>query len=67
MNRKNWKFSSGDLKERALWDKYQKAYEEAINETSTEYAPWHILPADQKCFTRLTACQIITQTLEKWI
>ncbi|MET7036747.1 polyphosphate kinase 2 family protein [Elizabethkingia miricola] len=62
---KNWKFSSGDLKERALWDKYQKAYEEAINETSTEYAAWHILPADQKWFTRLTACQIITQTLEK--
>ncbi|AQW94463.1 polyphosphate--nucleotide phosphotransferase [Elizabethkingia anophelis] len=62
---KNWKFSSGDLKERALWDKYQKAYEEAINETSTEYAPWHILPADNKWFTRLTACQIITQTLEK--
>lgn len=62
---KNWKFSSGDLKERALWDKYQKAYEEAINETSTEHAPWHILPADNKWFTRLTACQIITQTLEK--
>ncbi|XJR86967.1 polyphosphate kinase 2 family protein [Elizabethkingia anophelis] len=62
---KNWKFSSGDLKERAFWDKYQKAYEEAINETSTEYAPWHILPADNKWFTRLTACQIITQTLEK--
>ncbi|MYZ60088.1 polyphosphate kinase 2 family protein [Elizabethkingia anophelis] len=62
---KNWKFSSGDHKERALWDKYQKAYEEAINETSTEYAPWHILPADNKWFTRLTACQIITQTLEK--
>ncbi|HAY3535517.1 polyphosphate kinase 2 family protein [Elizabethkingia anophelis] len=62
---KNWKFSSGDLKERALWDKYQKAYEEAINKTSTEYAPWHILPADNKWFTRLTACQIITQTLEK--
>lgn len=62
---KNWKFSSGDLKERALWDKYQKAYEEAINETFTEYAPWHILPADNKWFTRLTACQIITQTLEK--
>ncbi|MDV3951973.1 polyphosphate--nucleotide phosphotransferase [Elizabethkingia anophelis] len=62
---KNWKFSSGGLKERALWDKYQKAYEEAINETSTEYAPWHILPADNKWFTRLTACQIITQTLEK--
>ncbi|XJR90912.1 PPK2 family polyphosphate kinase [Elizabethkingia anophelis] len=62
---KNWKFSSGDLKEKAFWDKYQKAYEEAINETSTEYAPWHILPADNKWFTRLTACQIITQTLEK--
>ncbi|MDV3559640.1 polyphosphate--nucleotide phosphotransferase [Elizabethkingia anophelis] len=62
---KNWKFSLGDLKERAFWDKYQKAYEEAINETSTEYAPWHILPADNKWFTRLTACQIITQTLEK--
>ncbi|WP_407483559.1 PPK2 family polyphosphate kinase [Elizabethkingia meningoseptica] len=61
---KNWKFSSGDLKERALWDDYQKAYEEAVNETASEYAPWYVLPADQKWFTRLTACQIITDTLE---
>lgn len=61
---KNWKFSSADLKERALWDKYQKAYQEAIHETATDYAPWHILPADKKWFTRMVACQIIIDALE---
>lgn len=62
---KNWKFSSGDLKERARWDDYQKYYEEAIKETSREYAPWHVLPADKKWFTRVAAIQIIIETLEK--
>lgn len=61
---KNWKFSSADLKERALWDEYQKAYQEAIHETATDYAPWHILPADKKWFTRMAACQIIIDALE---
>lgn len=61
---KNWKFSSADMKERALWDKYQVAYEEAINETSTDYAPWYVLPADNKWFTRIAACQIIIDALE---
>ncbi|PVX49924.1 polyphosphate:AMP phosphotransferase [Balneicella halophila] len=61
---KNWKFSSADMNERALWDDYQKAYEDAINETSKDYAPWYILPADKKWFTRMTACQIIIEALE---
>lgn len=61
---KNWKFSSSDIKERALWKDYQDAYEDAINETSKDYAPWHILPADQKWLTRLAACQIINKTLK---
>jgi PPK2 family polyphosphate:nucleotide phosphotransferase len=61
---KNWKFSAADMAERALWDKYQKAYEEAINETSSKHAPWHIVPADNKWFARLTAIQIIIQELK---
>lgn len=62
---KNWKFSHGDLEERALWEDYQNCYEEAINETSKDYAPWYVLPADEKWFTRVAAIQIIIDTLEK--
>ncbi|ROI00583.1 polyphosphate kinase 2 family protein [Chryseobacterium daecheongense] len=62
---KNWKFSLGDLPERALFDEYMKAYETAINETSKEYAPWYVLPADDKWFARVAAIQIIIDTLEK--
>lgn len=62
---KNWKFSIGDLPERALFDEYMKAYETAINETSKEYAPWYVLPADDKWFARVAAIQIIIDTLEK--
>jgi PPK2 family polyphosphate:nucleotide phosphotransferase len=62
---KNWKFSVNDLKERALWDKYMKAYEEAINHTSTEYAPWYIIPADNKWFMRAAVGDIIAGTLEE--
>lgn len=61
---KHWKFEFGDLKERALWDHYQQAYEEAINETNTECAPWYVLPADKKWLTRVAACQIIINALE---
>lgn len=61
---KNWKFSMGDLPERALWDEYMKAYEKAINETSKDYAPWFVIPADDKWFARVAAIQIIIDALE---
>lgn len=61
---KNWKFSSGDIKERALWDKYMEAYEDVLNETSTDYAPWYVIPADKKWYTRLAVSQIIAETLK---
>ncbi len=62
---KNWKFSSADLAERALWGDYMNAYEEAINETSKDYAPWYVIPADNKWFTRVAAIQIIIDAMEK--
>lgn len=62
---KNWKFSSADLAERALWPDYMNAYEEAINETSKDYAPWFVIPADNKWFTRVAAIQIIIDAMEK--
>ncbi|WP_080780351.1 polyphosphate kinase 2 family protein [Chryseobacterium phocaeense] len=62
---KNWKFSTGDLPERALFPQYMEAYETAINETSKDHAPWYVLPADNKWFARVAAIQIIIDTLEK--
>lgn len=62
---KNWKFSSADLSERELWEKYMKAYEEAINETSKDCAPWFVIPADNKWFTRVAAIQIIIDAMDK--
>ncbi|MEC5393858.1 PPK2 family polyphosphate kinase [Bergeyella sp. RCAD1439] len=62
---KNWKFEMGDLKERALWNLYQEAYEEAINRTSKPHAPWYIVPADKKWLTRLAVIQIIIKALEE--
>ncbi|MDQ1095081.1 MULTISPECIES: polyphosphate kinase 2 family protein [Chryseobacterium] len=62
---KNWKFSAADLPERALFGQYMEAYETAINETSKDYAPWYVIPADNKWLSRLAAVQIITETLEK--
>ncbi|SHK65587.1 PPK2 family polyphosphate kinase [Chryseobacterium polytrichastri] len=62
---KNWKFSSADLPERALFDKYMEHYETAINETNKKDAPWYVLPADNKWFARAAAIQIIIDTLEK--
>ncbi|MCF6279813.1 MAG: polyphosphate kinase 2 family protein [Flavobacteriaceae bacterium] len=62
---KNWKFSSGDLKERKLWDKYQFCYEDAINRTSKEHAPWYIIPADDKPTARLIVAQTIYDALKK--
>ena len=61
---KNWKFAMGDVKERAFWDDYMKAYTDAIESTSTERAPWHIVPADKKWFTRLAVSEVIVKKLE---
>jgi PPK2 family polyphosphate:nucleotide phosphotransferase len=62
---KNWKFSSADIEERKYWKDYMKAYEEAINTTSTDDAPWYIIPADKKWFTRIAISQIILDTMKK--
>ena len=61
----NWKFSVGDLKERELWDDYMKYYEEAINNTSTEYAPWFVIPADDKEMARYIVAKIIWEEMQK--
>jgi len=61
---KRWKFSAGDLKERALWGEYQKAYEEAIEETSRKDAPWYVIPADKKWFARLAISEVVIDTLK---
>jgi PPK2 family polyphosphate:nucleotide phosphotransferase len=62
---KNWKFSLEDVKKRQQWDDYRKAYEQMISATSTEYAPWYVVPADRKWFTRLTVARIVRETLEQ--
>lgn len=61
---KNWKFVAADLSERALWDEYRNVYEEAINETAKDHAPWFVIPADNKWFARVAAIQIIIKALE---
>ena len=61
---KNWKFSAADIHERKYWDDYQKAYEEMIENTATEHAPWYVVPADNKWFTRLVVSTVVVQTLE---
>lgn len=62
---KNWKFSIGDMPERALWEEYMNAYEEAINETSKDNAPWFVIPGDDKWFARVAAIQVIIDAMEK--
>jgi polyphosphate kinase 2 (PPK2 family) len=61
--RKNWKFSASDIRERQYWNDYMDAYEDAFNHTSTKAAPWFVIPADHKWFTRLAVSQIITETM----
>lgn len=62
---KNWKFSLGDVKERRHWNDYMRAYEQTIRATSTRHAPWYVVPADQKWFTRLVVASAIVDALEK--
>lgn len=61
---KNWKFSVSDAKERAHWDEYMEAFEDVFNHTSTEWAPWHIIPADHKWFTRTVVADVIVEKLK---
>ncbi|MGD2101340.1 MAG: polyphosphate kinase 2 family protein [Acidimicrobiia bacterium] len=61
---KNWKFSKGDLRDRALWDQYQAAFEDALEETSTGYAPWYVIPANRKWYRNLVVSSILIETLE---
>jgi PPK2 family polyphosphate:nucleotide phosphotransferase len=62
--KKNWKFSTADVKERQHWDEYMAAYEDMIRHTATKDAPWHVVPADNKWFTRLVVASAIIETLE---
>jgi PPK2 family polyphosphate:nucleotide phosphotransferase len=61
---KNWKFSQADVKERAFWKQYMNAYEDMIRNTSTEDAPWYVVPADHKWFTRLVVAEAVIHALE---
>ena len=62
---KNWKFSINDAKERGFWDDYMTVYEDMLAATSTEWAPWHVIPADNKWFTHLAVGAILVRALEK--
>jgi PPK2 family polyphosphate:nucleotide phosphotransferase len=62
---KHYKFSANDVRERRNWDAYQQAYEDALNATDTEWAPWHIVPADHKWFRNLTVARLVAETLEQ--
>lgn len=62
--KKQWKFQPGDLAVRAQWDDYMKAYEDAISATSTDYAPWHVIPANNKLARNLTISALLIETLE---
>jgi PPK2 family polyphosphate:nucleotide phosphotransferase len=60
---KNWKFSASDVYEREFWDQYQDAFSEMLSNTSTAWAPWHVIPADHKWFARIAVGAVLVQTL----
>jgi polyphosphate kinase 2 (PPK2 family) len=66
LKKKNWKFSPGDLKERLIWDQYQKCYEDALNKTSKLHAPWYVIPSDNKKAARLIVASILNEELKKY-
>jgi PPK2 family polyphosphate:nucleotide phosphotransferase len=61
---KNWKFSASDIREREHWDDYMRAYDEMISQTSSSYAPWFVVPADQRWFTRMVVAAAVVETLK---
>lgn len=62
---KNWKFSVADLRERAFWDDYRRAISDMLSHTSTDWAPWHVIPADHKWFSHLSTSAVLVETLER--
>ena len=62
---KNWKFSASDVRERRYWDHYMRAYQEAIRATASKQAPWFVVPADNKWFTRLVVAAAVVEAVEK--
>ncbi len=66
LEQKNWKFEAGDLKERKLWDQYMYCYEDMLNRTSKEHAPWYVIPADDKPSARLLVAEIILKKLKEY-
>lgn len=64
-NTKQWKYNPGDLQERALWKEYMQAYEDVLNETTTDYAPWFVVPSDHKWFRDLVVANAIVQSLKQ--
>jgi polyphosphate kinase 2 (PPK2 family) len=62
---KNWKFSAADIAERAYWNDYMNAYQDAIQHTATPHAPWYVVPADHKWYTRLVVAAAVVHALEK--
>src|SRR5262249_4859520 len=63
-SKKNWKFSMADVKERGFWKDYQAAYEDAIRNTAAKFAPWYVVPADNKWYTRLVVASAIIEALD---
>jgi len=64
LHEKNWKFSATDAQERTYWKGYMKAYEDVFNHTSTKWAPWYVIPADNKWFTRVAVADVVTSRLK---
>ena len=62
--RKQWKFSIGDVRQRAYWKQYRAAYEAMLNATSNSYAPWYVIPSDHKWFTRVAVAEILVDTMK---
>jgi PPK2 family polyphosphate:nucleotide phosphotransferase len=62
---KHWKFAASDIREREHWDDYQRAFSEMLSHTSTEWAPWHVIPANHKWFARLATASVLLQTLRQ--
>jgi len=62
---KNWKFSAADLREREFWDDYQTAFQDMLSQTSTDFAPWHVIPADHKWFSHLSTSAVLLETLRQ--
>ena len=62
---KNWKFSFGDLEERKLWDNYMEAFEDMVRNTARDYAPWHVIPANNKWYSRMVISSVLSTALER--